>query len=299
MDWNAAIEKNREALKRVLALLVGLAGLTGQSAFLSRDGAPSQGPAEQSPVLPRRLHRFVLGLLRPAEAAARRLVIVAARGLVLPPPRPRKPKPRPYSIFVRPGEMRTGIVLPRGVRRSAILPALARPRPRRLALPLFDPLPRFGGRPRPAARGVPRIWAPGYGEPFPVKAPPRPGDPIDAGRLLLRFEALGRALDDLPREARRFALWVARRDAANARIKQELDAAGVQIPVELYRIGARNRSRAAGAQDKKDVRPSRRQWPLRPGRPPGSRRRSTHEVHDILNAAHGLAILALEREDTS
>jgi hypothetical protein len=29
MDWNAAIEKNREALKRVLAMLVAMAGLGG------------------------------------------------------------------------------------------------------------------------------------------------------------------------------------------------------------------------------------------------------------------------------
>jgi len=28
MDWNAAIERNREALKRVLAALVAMAGLT-------------------------------------------------------------------------------------------------------------------------------------------------------------------------------------------------------------------------------------------------------------------------------
>jgi hypothetical protein len=27
MDWNAAIERNREALKRVLAMLVAMAGL--------------------------------------------------------------------------------------------------------------------------------------------------------------------------------------------------------------------------------------------------------------------------------
>ena len=29
MDWNAAIERNREALKRVLATLVAMAGLAG------------------------------------------------------------------------------------------------------------------------------------------------------------------------------------------------------------------------------------------------------------------------------
>jgi hypothetical protein len=29
MDWDAAIEKNREALKRILAALVAMAGLAG------------------------------------------------------------------------------------------------------------------------------------------------------------------------------------------------------------------------------------------------------------------------------
>ena len=29
MDWNLAIERNREALKRILAMLVAMAGLTG------------------------------------------------------------------------------------------------------------------------------------------------------------------------------------------------------------------------------------------------------------------------------
>jgi hypothetical protein len=29
MDWNAAIERNREALKRVLAMLVAMAGIAG------------------------------------------------------------------------------------------------------------------------------------------------------------------------------------------------------------------------------------------------------------------------------
>ena len=104
MDWNAAIEKNRAALKRVLAMLVAMAGLDGFSSPLAgEDGSARRGRAEPPaepgegcshglPVtLPRHLHRAVLALLRPAEAAARRLIIVAARGLVvaLPPARPR------------------------------------------------------------------------------------------------------------------------------------------------------------------------------------------------------------------
>ena len=101
MDWNAAIENNREALKRVLAMLVAMAGLDG--------GRPT--------TLPRHLHRAVLSLLRPAEAAARRLIIVAARGIVvaLPPASPRKL--RPTSTILRNG-IGTGIVMPRGFRPS-------------------------------------------------------------------------------------------------------------------------------------------------------------------------------------
>ena len=264
MDWNAAIEKNREALKRVLAMLVAMAGL---------DDRPT--------TLPRHLHRAVLGLLRPAEAAVRRLIIVAARGIVvaLPPARPRKPEP--VQSVPRNG-IGTGIVMPRGFR-----PGHSRAAPRSLALPLFDPLPRWGASPRPGPSGVPRISIPGLTKPFPVPRAPSPDDPIDAARLALRLGALGCALDDLPREARRFARWRAR--AADAARKP--DAAGAQKG---------NGRDAAGAQDRKQrAGRFRRVWPLRPGRPPGGQRRPRHEVHDILSVVHGLAFWALEPPDTS
>ncbi len=48
----------------------------------------------------------------------------------------------------------------------------------------------------------------------PVPPPPSPDDPLDARRLHLRLQAIGRVLDDLPRQARRLARWQARRDAA-------------------------------------------------------------------------------------
>ena len=76
MDWNGAIEKNRDALKRILATLVAMVQIAGGSS-----------------TLPRHLYRAVLRLLRPAESAARRLIIVAARGLVVTLPRPRKSLP--------------------------------------------------------------------------------------------------------------------------------------------------------------------------------------------------------------
>jgi hypothetical protein len=256
MDWNAAIEKNREALKRVLAMLVAMAGLDSHSEV------PASG--EPRTTLPRHLHRAVLSLLRPAEAAARRLIIVAARGIVvaLPPARPRKP--RPTSTILRNG-IGTGIVMPRGFRPMAGTPAA-----RTLALPLFDRLPRWNIRARPAARGFPRISIPGLTQPCPVPRAPSSDDPIDAARLSLRLEALDRALDNLPREARRFARW-----------------------------------RARGA----DAGRSRRIWPLRPGRPPGGRlarydpdawggRKNIRDVDEILAHAHALASYALS-PDTS
>ncbi len=96
MDWNLAIEKNRETLKRIVAMLVAMAGLTG--------GPHPEVRAEGQPrrTLPRHLHRAILRLLRPAESAVRRLVIVMARGLVVSPPaHNRQRKPRPAPTFLR------------------------------------------------------------------------------------------------------------------------------------------------------------------------------------------------------
>jgi hypothetical protein len=93
---------------------------------------------------------------------------------------------------------------------------------------------------------------------------------VNAARLALRLEALASALDDLPGQARRFARWRARRDAAVVQQKEGRDAGRI-----------------------------RRVWPLRPGRPPGWRRRPTHDVHEVLNVVHGLAFWALQSPDTS
>ncbi len=47
MDWNAAIERHRTALKRVLATLAALAGFTGPTSPLAgEDGSARQGEAE-------------------------------------------------------------------------------------------------------------------------------------------------------------------------------------------------------------------------------------------------------------
>ena len=290
MDWDLAIEKHREALARILAMLVAMAGLASPLAgFEARSsgrasgstvgqegrgdceaiGVPgnvreTRGEAEPALTLPRHLHRLILRLLRPAESAARRLIIVMARGLVVAPVPPRRRKPATRPTFLRrPGG--TGILLPPGVR----LPANST-RTRSVALPLLDPPKPFHPR-GAAAPGVPRISFPGSLAPSPIAParPPMPDDPLDASRLALRLKALSAALDDLPRQAARFARWQAR----------GADAAGAQA--------AKRRTRRA--------------WPLRPGRAPGQRppRQRGHEVYEVLHDLHALAFDVLDNPDTS
>ena len=74
-NWAGAIELNRQALNRLVAALSVMLGLDGD-VTVSR--------------IPSKLHRAVLRVLHPAESAVRRLIVIAARGLVvkLAPSRP-------------------------------------------------------------------------------------------------------------------------------------------------------------------------------------------------------------------
>ncbi|MEQ1955561.1 hypothetical protein [Mesorhizobium sp. CN2-181] len=301
MDGTAAIQRNLEALKRILVMLVAMAemgvarpgteglsdggvgagstgaggvGAGGQFTFFPRKGAAASRLArveksKLSPALtlPRALYLAILRLLRPAETAARRLIIAAARGIVvtLPPARPRKPKPatlRGPRAF-----------LPKGPKKRP------KPTPRTLSLSLLDPPRRPFRVPRRAvpAHAAPRILGLDFNATYrPLPPPPSPDDPIDAARLSQRLAALGAALDDLPGQAKRFARWRARRDAA------------------IARDGAISRRRLS---------------PLRRGRPPGGRLshyepgathpRKIREVDEILAHAHALAVYALDNHDTS
>jgi hypothetical protein len=230
MDWQMVIDRQGKALRQVLATLVAMAGLRTTSPLEGEDGLARQGEAEPiaepgegdapAHTLPRRLYRAILRLLRPAEAAARRLIIIAARDLTvaLPPPRPRKPTRCHRSIYVRPGRG-TGIVVPWGMPMPD-----ARPPSRLVSLPLFDPPLRLFVLRRHYASSTPRVLSFGGG-PFPE--PARPAIPprsrigetgeVDATRVRQRIEALARALGDLPKQALRFARWRARRAAGLVR----------------------------------------------------------------------------------
>jgi len=324
MDGKLAIKNNLQALKRILAGLVGMAGLRRQFAPEAqswraggtttggegRDAAEGSGdPAGTRPVdspntLPRHLRLAILRLLRPAESAARRLIVAAARGLVvtLPPPRAGKPKPAPADPILR----RFGIAV-------TLSPAAILPRSRGTilspelvegskggggggvsSLPLFDPPRRFrrNGRTVPA-HAAPRIGLPGVTERRPLPAPPAPDDPIDATRLNLRLAALAAALDDVAGQARRFARLQARRRQA------------LILPCEAGEVSRRD---GGGVGDVQRA-PVRRISPLRPGRPPGGRLarydpsqlhpRGVREIDEILAHAHALALHALRPPDSS
>ncbi len=105
----------------------------------------------------------------------------------------------------------------------------------------------------------PRICAL-FPTPRPVAVPPPPPDGLaSATRLHRRLQALKLALDDLPRQAKRLVRWQQRRTAS-------------PWPKSTS--------------------------PLRPGHPPGYRRKPVHEVDEVLIECDGLAWEAM-KPDTS
>jgi hypothetical protein len=188
VDWAKAIERNCEALAAIVAALFAMLRLESETAAAR---------------IPRGLHSQVLRQLRPAESALRRLIAIAARGLVVKL-RPARAKPADR-------------VIPKGTG--------SRPP----AFQLFDPRKRFILAPvrrrSSAPRSHPRVWSVGPDprvaafpmfrapDPPPAKAPAPPPDDglIDARRIARRLLALKLALADIPRQAMRLARARARR----------------------------------------------------------------------------------------
>lgn len=218
MDLAETIEHHRQALAGIVAMLWTWAGLD--------DG-------DEAEPLSKGLCRAILRVLRPAESAVRRLIVVAARGLVV----------KPYAT--RPA--------PAGLAVSGHLKG-------RLSFRLFDPPAREGGsHVRHRGDPVPRIRVidvsvdprvPLFRQ-VPAAAPtPAPDDGVNAALLCRRLLAIKSALDNLSREARRYARWLAR-------------------PLE------ERRPRLAST--------------LRAGTPPGHRKGSVEDVQAILAACDVLA----------
>jgi len=227
MDWNLAIKRHSEALVEIVADLFAMLGLVGE-ATVSR--------------LPWPTYRAVLRVLRPAESALRRLIVVAARNVVV---KPGSPRPKPSGAI----KTKKGL------------------RPRSASFQLFDPhtrfmLPRRRKPPRPGPRihmfnadgQLVTVWPPPPAAASPARKPlPSADGLVNGARLIRRLEALESALADLPRQARRLVRW---------RMRQETS------PDPNFK------------------------QPLRPGHPPGHRRRNTHPVDELLSECDWLAYRA-------
>jgi len=263
MDWTLAIERNLAALRQIAGTLFAMARFD---------------PLQPSASLPRHLQASVLSILRPAEAAFRRLIVIAARDLVVtlsPAERVRLVKAALPQQTSRTGIFLNGRIagpedlaaLGRGSRMAAgatsIAAAQAQSEDTKTRVPaflLFAPLKRFGAHRKGPSQWVPRILFDLDAPPAPAAhKPASPNDPVSALPLCRRLAALQTALDDLPGQAQRLARWRARR-----------------------------RLRRGG-----------RLSPLRPGSPPGHRTRGSHPVNDVLHNCHGLAIDVVMRNDTS
>ena len=182
MDWDLAIKRNSKALKGIIEVLFALLGLDG---------------SEAASRIPRSLHSAVLGVLRPAESAVRRLIVIAARNVVVKLA-PSRPMPAGKAIGKGGGS-------------------------RPPSFQLFDPRKRVPPlRVRKFTRLVPRIRFLGpdprvvalWPAPRPVVEPPPPPDGlVSAVRLTRRLQALKSALEDLPHQAKRLVRCQERRKA--------------------------------------------------------------------------------------
>jgi hypothetical protein len=304
MGGSTAIESNRTALLRMVTGLVAMAGWAG----IALDALGADGKT-----LPRNVRLAILRILRPAEAATRRLAIALSHTLpLLPPIRLRKLKPKPTQEYMEisprnavfPGQRKTGILVPRntlkrfgadGTIQAYLIPSPmpvvvtappkrpgSQTRVRHRVFQLLDPLPNPARkRRRYAARSCqPRIWSPG--SPHPVLLPPlSPRDQLDAAPLARRIAVLVDALGDLPQQARRYQRW------------------------QALRTARKTREAATGQR----ARPHRLS-PLKPGRPSGCRlagcnpdrfyrSKRIREIDEILAHAHDMALYVLEQPDTS
>src|SRR5947209_4663140 len=143
--------------------------------------------------MPRPVYRAVLMVLRPAESAARRLIVIVARGLA--------------------ATTRASRPMPEGLSRSGAGRAL-------MSFQLFDARKRFGARtirrgaePRFTILGARGPLVPLFQARVETGAVCEPDDGmVSAARLGRRLAALRQAIENLPHEAKRLVRWQARRD---------------------------------------------------------------------------------------
>ncbi len=259
MDWTRAVERNSEALRKIVAVMFAMLHSVDRGSSplsvtgFARDTSPrKRGEVSAKPTerglradananptftLPFRLYCAILLILRPAESALRRLIVIAARGLILKPPTAHQTLPN-FPAFA--------------ASNAARIPSFA----------LLDPLKHFSLQDFDQNANPHTSFSSSWGASDFAPSLSQPDEPINAALLFSRMRALRAALSDIPKQARRLARWQARRDLAL-----------------------------------KAKRPTRISI-FRPGLPPGWRQRSIHTVDDVLRECHGLALYSVNGPDT-
>jgi hypothetical protein len=192
--WNDAVARNSAALAAIVAQLWALLEVFG--------GADAVR-------IPRAVHSTILRVLRPAESALRRLIVIAARDVTV------------ASVPPRAGLATFG-------KRDA-----PRKPPSRMSFKLIDPRKRFQIQRVTYTTLNPRIsfiapdapFAPVFAQPASPQRMPIPSAaerPISARRLTLRLKALTSALEDIPRQAKRLVRLQLRRTSAPPRFSSPL-----------------------------------------------------------------------------
>jgi hypothetical protein len=177
MDWPAAIARNRDALLRIVTALFAMLGL-------SETSAPDR--------IPRALRNTILRILRPAEAAVRRLIFVAAKDIEVKPSLS-KPLPKDKKIPNGQGKKKRRATFQLSDNRGVI-----EPQPRRTFAKVGPRISNFDD------------WKPGPSAP-PKRAPEPKDGKTSAARLIDRLLAIKDALENIPKQAKRLARWKARR----------------------------------------------------------------------------------------
>jgi hypothetical protein len=168
MDWQLAISRNREALLVIIVALMKSVGLV--------DGG-------MLTTLPRLLYARALAIIRPAESALRRLIMIAAHEMAL------------RGVGHRKQRTSTTDFTQLGSRQHAHVSAFS----------LIDPLKNFGSEPADFAV-------------LDVSLDSEQSNPesarMSAVMLARRILTLKKALESIPVQAKRLARWYGQRDLA-------------------------------------------------------------------------------------
>jgi len=271
-DWRRAIDRNCEELCALAARLIVMAGIQA---------------GRKAETLPRHLYWRILALLRPAEFAARRLIAMAACKLAAITVLPSKGRgARPQNSVIPGPDPKTSEAPSLLARTHSVKPEPPAKTEKEAPYSILVSLREahgVGPRVKPeddARREIPRpavhtargaafpafaLFDPfkRYGHPWlepddlatpdtdSFRVPLPPDEPVDAKGLCRRIRALAGALSDLEGQALRLARWRARRSNETCRPKR---------------------------------------WsPIRPGRPPGWRKRPKTQIEAVLKECHLLA----------